>query len=93
MGFAALGLPPHAIPRAQDGASPEALVYSKLSKHLVLFALQGVIKMVKRGCRGSPRTRISALPLCQASKYDLNDPNRPCLSICKHRVVGVPDGS
>ena len=51
------------------------------------------LKLSEGGAGGVPVPHFSAMPLCQASKYDLNVPNRPCLSTCKHRVVGVPDGS
>ena len=65
MGFAGLGLPPHAIPRAQDQANSEVLAYQKLNNNCVFYALQGVIKMVSTGAQGSPRTpfqRDAALP-------------------------------
>jgi hypothetical protein len=74
MGFTALGLPRHAIPRAQDQENSEVLAYQKLNNNSVFYALQGVIKMVRTGCRGSPLPRISAMPLCQATKCDLKRP-------------------
>jgi hypothetical protein len=49
--------------------------------------------MVEGGAGGVPHTLVGAMPLCQAPNYDLNVPNQPCVSICKHRVVGVPDES
>ncbi len=54
---------------------------------------RGSLKWLERDAGGVPVPLSSAMPLCQATKCDLNVPKRPYLSICKHRVVGVPDGS
>jgi hypothetical protein len=56
MGFAALGLPRHRIPRAGMGQALNHSIIQKINNIRVFFGLQGVIKMVKRGCRGSPPT-------------------------------------
>ena len=56
MGFAALGLPRHAIIEPGMGQAMKHSSIKKLNNSRIFYALQGVIKMVRRGCRGSPRT-------------------------------------
>ena len=65
MGFVALVFRGTRFPAAQDEANSGVLAYHKLNNNLVFYILQGVIKMVRRGYRGSPRTpfqREVALP-------------------------------
>jgi hypothetical protein len=65
VGLAALGLPPHAILEPGMGQALKHSLIKKLNNNFVFYALQGVIKMVRRGAGGVPRTpfqRDAALP-------------------------------
>ena len=49
----------------------ELLAEQELNNNCVFYVLQGVIKMVRTGCRGAPVPLFQREPLCQASKCDL----------------------
>ena len=78
----------------ERGLKPVHLCLANIGLTILFsMAYRFSLKWSEGGPGGVPRLLFGKIPLCQATDCDLNVPNRPFLSVCKNRVVGVPDGS